>query len=323
LLKRRLGRSSLEIAPLVLGGNVFGWTIDEAASFTILDAFLDAGFDCVDTADAYSRWIPGHKGGESETIIGNWLAKGGRRERIVIATKLGMEMGPGMSGLSPDYMQSAVDASLRRLRTDYIDLYQAHYDDPDVPVEDVLGAFDGLIKSGKVRAIGASNFSAARLAESLDVAQRKGLARYESVQPRYNLHDRAAFENDLEQLCLDRGVGVIPYFSLASGFLTGKYRSQADRSISRRGSMIGDYLTDRGTTILAALDQVSSELGATPAQVALAWLMQRPAVTAPIASATSLAQLDELIGSVDLKLEPQQITALQTASATSPADTAA
>jgi aryl-alcohol dehydrogenase-like predicted oxidoreductase len=323
MLKRKLGRSSLEIAPLVLGGNVFGWTIDEPTSFRILDAALDAGINCVDTADLYSRWLPGHVGGESEVIIGNWLARRGGRDRVIVATKLGLEMGPGLSGLSPAYIRTAVDASLRRLQTDYIDLYQAHVDDADTPIDDVAGAFDALIKAGKVRAVGASNFTAQRLTESLDCAEQKGLARYEALQPLYNLHDRSAFEDDLQQVCLDRNVGVITYSSLASGFLTGKYRSDADRSISQRGYAIGDYLTERGMTILAALDQVAAEQQATPAEVALAWLMQRPAVTAPIASATSLEQLAQLIRAVDLRLTSAQVAALDHASAPSMADASA
>ena len=314
--KRRLGGSSLEIAPLVLGGNVFGWTVDEPTCFRILDAFLDGGFDCIDTADYYSRFVPGNRGGESETMIGNWLAQGGgRRERVVIATKLGSDMGDGRKGLSRGYMRRAVEASLTRLKTDYIDLYQSHRDDESVPVEEVLVGYDELIKAGKVRAIGASNFTAARLGEALDCAETSGLPRYESLQPGYNLYDRGAFEHALAALCLERGVGVIPYYGLASGFLTGKYRSEADLEGSARADRVGKYLNARGLAILAALDAVAAELRATVAQVALAWLMQRPTITAPIASATSTAQLEELMKAAALRLSAAQVATLDAASA--------
>jgi aryl-alcohol dehydrogenase-like predicted oxidoreductase len=322
--KRRLGRSELEIAPLVLGTNVFGWTADEPTSFKLLDAFTDAGFNGVDTADVYSRFIPGNEGGESETIIGNWVAQGGgRREKIVIATKLGMEMGEGKQGLSRAYIVEAVEASLKRLRTDYIDLYQAHRDDETVPLEETLRAFADLIQAGKVRAIGASNYGGPRLAEALATSQRLGLPRYESLQPWYNLYDRGHFEGDAEPVCLENQVGVICYFGLASGFLSGKYRSEDDLQGSPRAYRARNYLNERGLGILAALDEVGAELSATPAQVALAWLMHRPSITAPIASATSLAQLEDLMGAARLSLSETQIARLDRASAQAPGTPAA
>ena len=269
--KRKLGRSGLEIAPLAFGGNVFGWTIDEPTSFKLLDAFVAQGLNLIDTADVYSRWKPGNKGGESETVIGNWLRQGGgRREKVLVATKVGMEMGPTDKGLSRSYILRSADASLRRLRTDRIDLYQAHQDDPDTPLEETLGAFADLMKQGKVRAIGASNYTAARLAEALRTSRERGLPRYESLQPLYNLYDRAPFESELEPLCLKEHVGVISYFSLAKGFLSGKYRSEKDLGKSVRGSGVKDYLNDRGFRILAALDEVSRRHKSTPARVALA-----------------------------------------------------
>jgi len=312
---RPLGRSSLSVAPLAFGGNVFGWSADEATSFALLDAFTEAGFGLVDTADVYSAWVPGNRGGESERIIGRWLAQGGgRRERIVIATKVA-KWGP-RRGLAPANIQAAVEDSLRRLGTEVIDLYQAHEDDPSVPLEDTLGAFARLIEDGKVRAIGASNYSAARLSQALDVSERHGLPRYESLQPEYNLCDRAGFEAGLEPLARARGVGVIGYYSLASGFLTGKYRSRADLGKSRaRGGAVEKYLDARGLRILAALDEVAAGHGASPAQVALAWLIARPSVTAPIASATSVAQLQELTAAARLTLAADEIAALDTASA--------
>jgi aryl-alcohol dehydrogenase-like predicted oxidoreductase len=312
--KRRLGRSGIHTAPLCLGGNVFGWTVDEAASFRILDEFVAAGFDFIDTADVYSTWVPGHDGGESETIIGKWLHQRGNRSRVILATKVGWLMPPDGKGLSRAYIARAVEDSLRRLQSDYIDLYQAHVDDADTALEETLGAFGDLIRQGKVRAIGASNYSAARLSEALDLAHRQGLPRYESLQPLYNLYDRADFENELAPLCVKRGVGVISYFSLASGFLTGKYRSQQDLAGRTRGARVGKYLNPRGSAILAALDEVAAAQASTPASVALAWLMTRPGVTAPIASATSSAQLKALIAAVSLKLDAAQIAYLQQAS---------
>ncbi len=316
LPQRPLGRSGLFTAPLAFGGNVFGWTADEATSFSLLDAWVDAGFQLVDTADVYSRWVPGHVGGESETIIGKWLAAGGasRRDKLVLATKLGKEMGPGLKGLAPAYIREAVEASLRRLRTDHIDLYQAHDDDPDTPFEATFEAFARLIEVGKVRAIGASNFSAARLEQALAVSARDGLPRYETLQPLYNLVERPAYEAELEAVCVAHGLGVINFYGLASGFLTGKYRSEADLAKSSRGGRVRDYLTPKGLGVLAALDAVAARHGATPAQVALAWQIARPSITAPIASATSVAQLRELIGAVNLALTAEDIDTLTRAS---------
>jgi len=312
---RPLGRSGLDVSPLAFGGNVFGWTVDEALSFRLLDAWLDAGFNFVDTADVYSAWVPGHVGGESETIIGKWLRQTGKRNRVVLATKVGKPMGDDKKGLSPAYIRAAVDASLQRLKTDHIDLYQSHDDDADTPLADTLGAFADLIKAGKVRAIGASNYTAPRLAQALDVSERLGLPRYESLQPLYNLYDRAVFEDALEPLCLERGVGVINFYALAAGFLTGKYRSEADAAKSARGAnTTKKYLNARGLRILAALDQVASTHNATPGQVAIAWQIARPAVTAPIASATSIAQLNELTVAATLKLDPASIAVLEAAS---------
>jgi aryl-alcohol dehydrogenase-like predicted oxidoreductase len=312
---RELGRSGLRIAPLMLGGNVFGWTADKARSCTLLDAFVDAGFNAIDTADTYSRWAPGNQGGESETIIGDWLAQRGGRAKVVIATKVGMDMGGGKKGLAKAYVMQAAEASLRRLRTDYIDLYQSHTDDTDTPIDETLEAYQALIAQGKVRAIGASNFSAGRLEEALQRAAARGLPRYESLQPMYNLCERAKFEGPLEELCLRHKVGVVSYFSLASGFLTGKYRSESDMTKSVRGSGIAAYLNERGQRILHALDSVAAARGATVAQIALAWLIARPSVTAPIASATSIAQLNELMGAARLRLEPGDIAELDRASA--------
>lgn len=312
---RELGRSGLQVSPLAFGGNVFGWTVDEAQSFRLLDAWLDAGFNVVDTADVYSRWVPGHVGGESETIIGKWFRQSGKRNRVVLATKVGKPMGDGKAGLSAAYIRAAVDASLTRLKTDHIDLYQSHDDDAGTPLEETLEAFAGLIKAGKVRAIGASNYSAPRLAEALDVSERLGLPRYESLQPLYNLYDRAVFEDALAPLCLERGVGVINFYALAAGFLTGKYRSAADAGKSARGAnTTKKYLNARGLRILAALDAVAATHGATPAQVAIAWQIAQPAVTAPIASATSTAQLDELAKAATLELDEASIAALDAAS---------
>jgi len=313
--KRKLGSSELEIAPLVFGGNVFGWTADEATSFRLLDAFVAAGFDCIDTADVYSRWAPGNSGGESETIIGKWLKRRGRRDDVVLATKVGMEMAPDRKGLAKAYILRAAEDSLKRLQTDYIDLYQSHRDDPATPIDETLEAYRQLVEQGKVRVIGASNFDAKRLGDSLAASRQHGFPRYQTLQPNYNLHDRAEFEAGPEAICLQQNVGVITYYSLASGFLTGKYRSDGDLGKSVRGGGMKKYLTDRGFRILKALDAVSARVAATPAQVALAWLMARPSVTAPIASATSLAQLDELLGAARIRLDPQAIATLDTASA--------
>jgi aryl-alcohol dehydrogenase-like predicted oxidoreductase len=280
--KRKLGNSGLEVAPLAFGGNVFGWTVDEPTSFTLLDAFVEAGFNLIDTADVYSRWVQGHSGGESETIIGKWLKRSGNRAKVVIASKVGKEMGPNSQGLSKTYILQAVEDSLQRLQTDYIDLYQSHADDPKTPLEETLEAYDQLIKQGKVRAIGASNYSAQRLAESLEVSEQTSNPRYESLQPLFNLYDRADYERELEPLCREKGLGVISYFSLASGFLTGKYRSKDDLSKSARGDFVKKYLNERGFRIIEALDRVAQEHNMTPAQVALAWLISQPSITAPI-----------------------------------------
>ena len=316
---RPLGRSGLSTAPLVFGGNVFGWTADEATSLRLLDAFIGAGFNLIDTADVYSRWVPGHQGGESETIIGRWLKKSGKRNQVLLATKVGKamgEQGEGRTGLSPKWMRQAVDDSLRRLRTDHIDLYQSHDDDPATPFEDTLGTYADLIRAGKVRAIGASNHSAARLAAALDTSERLGLPRYETLQPLYNLVDREPYEADLEPLVRARGVGVINFFGLARGFLTGKYRSEADVAKSPRGGSVKQaYFNERGFRILAALDDAAAALNATSAQVALAWQMARPGLTAPIASATSVAQLDELARAASLVLDAPTIAVLDRASA--------
>ena len=313
IVKRRLGNSSLEVGPWALGGNVFGWTADEATSFKLLDAFIDAGLNLIDTADVYSKWIPGHKGGESEAIIGNWLAKRGCRDKVLIATKLGVEMGPSEVGLSAAYMKRAVERSLARLKTDYIDLYQAHRDDADTPMEETLSAFGELIKAGKVRAIGASNFKANRLAEALQTSAAKGLPRYESLQPWYNLYDRAEFERDLAELCRRENIGVIPYFALASGFLTGKYRTEKDLEGKARSYRVKDMMNERGFRILKALDTVAAEFRATPAQVSLAWLVAHGA-TAPIASATNLNQFQDLLKATQLELSPEAVRLLDQAS---------
>jgi aryl-alcohol dehydrogenase-like predicted oxidoreductase len=313
--KRPLGNSGINVAPLALGGNVFGWTIDEATSFPILDAFVDAGFDLIDTADVYSRWKPGNAGGESEMIIGRWLKNSGRRKSVVVATKCGLEMGPNDKGLSREYIFRAVERSLNRLQIDSIDLYQAHRDDESTPLEETLGAFGELINQGKVRAIGASNYSASRLAAALEVSTRLGLPRFETLQPEYNLYDRAGFEAELEPLCRAENIGVIPYYSLASGFLTGKYRSEADLAKSPRGAKAKNYLNDRGRRILSALDDVARYLNVTPGKVAIAWLRARPSISAPIASATSVEQLQDLVEAAKLELDVDAVKKLDEASA--------
>ncbi len=314
--RRPLGRSGLQVSPLCFGGNVFGWTADDATSFSLLDAFVDAGFDFVDTADVYSRWVPGHAGGESETVIGKWIARGGRRDKLVLATKVGFEMAPDRKGLSAAWIERAAEDSLRRLNTDHIDLYQSHTDDASVPLDETLRAFDRLIRAGKVRAIGASNHTAPRLAQALETSAAAGLPAYQCLQPLYNLCDRAGFEEALEPLCRDKGLGVIPYYALAAGFLTGKYRSEADAGKSARGpNTIRKYLNPRGLAILAALDEVAARVGRAPGQVAIAWLLSRPSVTAPIASATSLAQLRELLDAATLTLDADALGRLDRASA--------
>jgi aryl-alcohol dehydrogenase-like predicted oxidoreductase len=312
--KRPLGRSGLDIAPLALGSNVFGWSADAATSFKVLDAFVDAGLNLIDTADVYPAWAPGNRGGESETIIGDWLAQGGRRDRVVIATKVG-KWAPHR-GLAPATIQAAAEESLRRLRVDTIDLYFAHEDDPSVPLADTLGAFARLIEQGKVRAIGASNYGAARLAEALAVSAEHGLPRYEVVQPEYHLLARRDYESELEPLVRREQLGVVSYYALASGFLTGKYRSEADLGKSpARAAAVRKYLNGHGLRVLAALDDVAQRHAATPAQVALAWLIARPGLSAPIASATSVAQVEELAGATRLRLDAADIERLDVASA--------
>ena len=301
--KRILGNSGLETAPLAFGGNVLGWTADEPMSFRLLDTFVASGFNLIDTADTYSRFAPGNRGGESETIIGKWLKRGDRRDKVVIATKVGSEMGSNKKGLSKVYIMNAAEDSLRRLQTDYIDLYQSHRDDPNTPLDETLEAYARLMKQGKVRAIGASNYSAARLSYALALGRRHELPRYECLQTEYNIYERGEYEETLEPVCIENGLGVLSYFSLASGFLTGKYRSAADVMNKARGDSVKKYLNERGLRILDALSQVARRLHATPAQIALAWLMARPTVTAPIASATSLPQLNELIGATKLQLD--------------------
>lgn len=313
---RPLGTSALVIPPLVFGGNVFGWSADEATSFTLLDRLVGAELTAIDTADVYSRWVPGHQGGESEAIIGRWLKQRGRRDDLVIMTKVGMEMPGRGKGLSPAWIRRSVDDSLKRLQTDVIDLYQAHQDDPETPLADTLGAFADLIRAGKVRAIGASNYSAARLTQALEVSRAEGLPAYVSLQPHYNLMERPLYEDALEEVCVAHRLGVIPYYALASGFLSGKYRSEADLGKSAaRGRAVGKYLQGKGPHVLAALDQVAGATRATPAQVALAWLMARPSITAPIASASRPEQLDDLVKATALKLSADQIAALDAASA--------
>ena len=310
----RVGNETLEIVPLVFGGNVFGWTADEATSFRLLDAFVDRGFDAVDTANVYSYWVPGHKGGESETIIGKWFTRSGKRDKVKLFTKVGSEMPNEGKGLRKDYILRAVEASLQRLQTDTIDLYQSHTDDKDTPLDETLEAYAELLKSGKVRAIGASNYSGARLREAMEIASRNKLPQYTTLQPEYNLYDRQQYETDLAPVAEEYGLGVIPYFSLASGFLTGKYRSVEDTRGKSRGSRVEKYLNDRGQRILDALNKVSQDTGAKQATVALAWLLAQPTITAPIASATSVEQLNDLLAAPDLGLTAEQMKLLTDAS---------
>ena len=313
--KRKLGNSGLGVAPLIFGGNVFGWTVDQARGSELLDRFVNAGFNMIDTADVYSNWIPGNLGGESESIIGNWLKQSGKRDRVLIATKSGLDMGNGRKGLSRKHILRSADESLARLQTDYIDLYQSHTEDTETPLEETLEAYADLIKAGKVRAIGASNFKADTLRAALEISREKSLPRYESLQPFYNLYDRAQFEGELEAVCRESQLGVIPYFSLASGFLTGKYRSEQDTVSRSRGSRVQKYLNPRGLRILDALDEIANQYNATPAQISLAWLLAKPVITAPIASATSVQQLDELLNATRLKLDAAAVQKLEEASA--------
>ena len=312
---RHLGSLRIPVSPVMLGGNVFGWTIDEATSFAVLDRFADRGFNFIDTADMYSSWKPGNKGGESETILGNWVKRRGKREEIVLATKLGNPMGEGKKGLSATYMREAVEASLRRLQTDYIDLYQAHIDDKETPLEETLRAFDDLVQEGKVRIVGASNYDGRRLRAAEEVARNAGWARYETLQPNYNLHTREDYERDLAPVVAEYSIGVVPYFSLAAGFLTGKYKSAADAEGKSRGGMVTKFFDERGTRILQSLATVADQTGAKQASIALAWLLSRPNILAPIASATSTDQLEDLFAAADLQLSPEQIKELSSASA--------
>lgn len=316
--KRRLGKSDIQIPPIAFGGNVFGWTTDEATSFKLLDQFVASGFTFIDTADVYSRWAPGNSGGESETALGTWMSARKNRSRVVIATKVMGPMGPGPNdfGLSRMHIMEGVEASLRRLQTDYIDLYQAHWDDRETPLDETMRAFDDLVRQGKVRYLGASNYVAHRLMRAVWESDKRGVARYESIQPKYNLVIRDEYERELEPLCLEQQIGVIPYSTLASGFLTGKYRPGQDLpTTARAGGVQKTYMNERGFAVLAAVDKVASKVGATAAQVALSWLVHRPGITAPIASATSVKQLEEIVGAVDLKLDAEATASLDTASA--------
>jgi aryl-alcohol dehydrogenase-like predicted oxidoreductase len=313
---RNLGRSALKVSPLCLGGNVFGWTADEAASFAVLDALVGARLNFIDTADVYSAWVPGHHGGESETVIGNWLKRRGRRDDVIIATKVGMQMAPDRKGLSAAHIARSAEQSLQRLQTDHIDVYFSHSDDATVPLEETLGAYQKLMTAGKIRAIGASNYTAARLREALEVSRKHSLPRYEVLEPQYNLYARSDYEAELEPLCLKEQLGVITYFALASGFLSGKYRTAADAAKSARGKgVIDKYLNPRGLKILSALDDVANRRRASPASVALAWQIARPSVTAPIASATTVEQLKELVAATRLQLDAGDIEQLNAASA--------
>ena len=311
---RELGRSGSDIPPVILGGNVFGWTADTATSFRVLDAALERGLNAIDTADAYSRWLPGHAGGESEAILGVWMKERQNRDKLIIATKVGLDMGAGKEGLSRQRIFQAVDESLIRLQTDYIDLYQAHRDKPATPLEETLGAFTDLIKAGKVRAIGASNYTAPRMAEADSISKANGLARFESLQPLYNLMERTEYEGPLQDFCVARNVGVINYYALAAGFLTGKYRS-VQNSSGPRGGTVRKYCNEKGWAVLAALDKHAARLGGTPAQLAIAWVLTRPGIAAPIASVTKVEQLDDLVRAAMLKLDAAALTDLEAASA--------
>lgn len=312
---RKLGNTDLEISPLIFGGNIFDWTVDQATSFQLLDAFAAAGFNTVDTADVYSKWVQGHAGGESEVILGEWMKRRGNRKQVIVATKVGMDMGGGKKGLSRTHILHSADESLRRLQTDYIDLYQSHVDDPDTPFEETLGAYAELLRQGKVRAIGASNHKAERLAAALETSRKCGLPAYQTLQPNYSLIERAEYEQNLKPICAREGLGVINYFPLAGGFLTGKYRSDKDTAGKLRARNVTKYLNERGYKILDALDQVAKKLCATPARVALAWVLARPTITAPIVSATNLQQLADVISSIELKLDPDSLQVLNQASA--------
>lgn len=312
--RRKLGKSDLMVSPITFGGNVFGWTLNEKESFRILDAFVDAGFNFIDTADTYSLWAPGNSGGESETIIGNWMKERGNREKVLIATKVGGEITETKKGLKPDYIKRAVEESLTRLQTDHIDLYQSHYDDLNTPVSETMTAFNELVEEGKVRYIGTSNLSADRIKESNQFARDENMVEYVSIQPHYNLYERQRFEDEYLPLIEEEKMAVINYYALASGFLTGKYRNEKDLGKSPRGGGIKKYLDERGQKILRALDEVSADLGVPQAQIAIAWLLHKPFITSPIASATSLEQLDDLIGAASLKLSSDHVELLDKAS---------
>jgi len=312
---RALGTSTLQVVPLMLGGNVFGWTVDAPTSFSILDAFVDRGFNFIDTADVYSRWLPGNQGGESETILGQWFKKSGKRDKIVLATKVGMDMGDGKQGLSKKYILEAVEASLKRLQTDHIELYQSHKDDEATPLQETLEAYQQLIQQGKVCLIGASNYKGDRLTQAIELARKHNLPVYQTLQPEYNLYDRQTYEQDLTPVAKKFNLGVIPYFSLASGFLTGKYKTLADTKGKNRGSRVEKYFDERGEKILKALAEVAQDSHAKQASVALAWLLAQPTITAPIASATSTDQLESLFAAVDLKLDATALDKLNQASA--------
>jgi len=312
--KRTLGKTGLEVSPIAFGGNVFGWTVDEKRSFELLDQWAEIGFNFIDTADSYSNWVPGNKGGESETIIGNWMKKHGNRDKIIISTKVGSELGPGKKGTSKKYIMEAAEASLRRLQTDYIDLYQSHWPDPETPYEETLEAYGQLMQQGKIRAFGTSNYSVEQLTASFEAAKKHGLVPYLTLQPEYNLYDRSGFENGLQQLCIEHSMGVICYFSLASGFLTGKYRTEEDLSKSQRGGGIKKYFNERGFRILKALDEVSAKYHTTLSSVSIAWLLTRPGITAPIASATSAEQIKALVEATELRLNNEDVDLLTEAS---------
>ena len=310
-----LGNSGVKVSRLCFGGNVFGWTADEPTSHKLLDAMLASGVQFVDTADSYSTWVAGHRGGESETIIGNWLKRRGNRDQVVIATKVGSDLGGGKKGLARSYILREVEDSLRRLQTDYIDLYQTHRPDAATPEEETLGAYADLIRQGKVRAIGTSNYTSAQLTHALTISRERGIPRYECLQPHYNLYDRAGYEQDLEEICRREHIAVIPYYPLAAGFLSGKYRGEADLAKSLRGASVKKYLTDRGFRILAALDELARELNATPARLAIAWLLARPSITAPIVSATTVEQWNDTVQALDLRLPAEAVERLNAASA--------